>query len=171
MSIQPTTAATGLPVVNQALEPEWVRKGSASTQKAYETALSFEQTLVEQLSQSLTATSGLSGESSEGESGSESGSSGANGELSSLLPQALSTSVMHAGGLGLAAQMTKQLEGVKSSAQDHLTGGTAPATSAASAASAAAGTSHKPAADAAPSATAPAATAPAAEKITGGTAA
>ena len=150
----PSASATGLPVVNQALEPEWVRKGSASTQKAYETALSFEQTLVEQLSQSLTATSGLSGESSEGESGSEGGSSGANGELSSLLPQALSTSVMHAGGLGLAAQMTKQLEGVKSSAQEHLAGGTAPT------ASAAAGTTQKPTADA---------KAPAADRTTGGT--
>ena len=87
------TATTGLPVVNQALEPEWVRHGSAATQKAYETALSFEQTLVEQLSQSLTATSGLGGESSqEGESGSEEGGSaaaGANSQLSSMLPQAL----------------------------------------------------------------------------------
>ena len=80
------TAATGLPVVNQALEPAWVRKGSAATQKAYETALSFEQALVEQLSKSMTATSGLQGESSqEGESGSEEGGANA-GELSSLLP-------------------------------------------------------------------------------------
>ena len=32
-------------------------------------------------------------------------------QLSSLLPQALSSGVMHAGGLGLAAQMTRDLEG------------------------------------------------------------
>jgi hypothetical protein len=161
MSIQPATGSTGLPVVNQALEPEWVRKGSASTQKAYETALSFEQTLVEQLSQSLTATSGLTGESSEGEPGSEGGgSSGANGELASLLPQALSTSVMHAGGLGLAAQMTKALEGVKSSAQAHLTGGTEPTTPTASAG----GTTGT-------STAASHVKAPAGETITGGTAA
>ena len=57
-------AAPGLPAVNQALEPAWVRHGSAATQKAYETALAFEQMLVEQLSKSLTATSGLGGESS-----------------------------------------------------------------------------------------------------------
>jgi hypothetical protein len=129
MSIQPTTGSTsGLPIVNQALEPAWVRHGSASTQKAYDSALSFEQTLVEQLSQSLASAGGLSGESSEGESGSEEGGSsgGANGELASLIPQALTNSVMHAGGLGLAAQMTHQLEGVASSKQAHATGGTAP---------------------------------------------
>jgi hypothetical protein len=113
------TEATGLPVVNQALEPAWVRHGSASTQKAYETALSFEQTLVEQLSKSLAATSGLGGEESqEGESSEEGGSaSGAqSGELSAMLPQALSSGVMSAGGLGLAAQLTRNLEGTGAAA-------------------------------------------------------
>ena len=106
--------ASGLPpIVNQTLEPAWVRKGSAATQKAYETALAFEQMLVEELSQSLTATSGLGGESgaeSESPEGS-SGSGGASGPLSSMLPQALTSGVMSAGGLGLAAQMTSQLAG------------------------------------------------------------
>jgi hypothetical protein len=131
MSIPDATSATGLPVVNQALEPAWVRHGSAATQKAYDSALSFEQTLVEQLSQSLASTSGLGGGSSqEGESGTSeeggssgsSGSSGANGELSSLLPQALTSSVMQAGGLGMAAQLTRELEGVHAS--EKATGGT-----------------------------------------------
>ena len=45
--------ATGIPPVNQTLEPAWVRRGSPATQKAYQSALAFEQTLVEQLSQSL----------------------------------------------------------------------------------------------------------------------
>jgi hypothetical protein len=100
--------ATGPPAVNQALEPEWVRHGSAATQKAYESALSFEQTLVEQLSQTLVASSGLGGESSgEGEAGSEEGGSAGNAQLSSALPQALSAGIMKAGGLGLAAQMTR----------------------------------------------------------------
>jgi hypothetical protein len=147
MSILPATEPAGLPAVNQALEPAWVRHGSPSTQKAYESALSFEETLVEQLSQSLTATSGLDGESSqEGESASEEGgsSSGAGDtQLSSLLPQALSSGVMHAGGLGLAAQMTRELQGTQGAAQTHASGGTAPivtAASAAPAASAGAGT-------------------------------
>jgi len=108
------TASAGLPVVNQATEPEWVRHGSAATQKAYESALTFEQALVEQLSRSLTATSGLEGESAEGESSSEGGSSAGgagDSQLSSMLPQALTAGVMNGGGLGLAAQMTHELEG------------------------------------------------------------
>ena len=55
-SSSPPLPSGGLPVVNQTLEPAWVRDGSAATQKAYQTALAFEQMLVEQLSQSLTAT-------------------------------------------------------------------------------------------------------------------
>ena len=122
MSLAAASGATGLPVVNQATEPEWVRKGSAATQKAYESALSFEATLVEQLSKTLAGTSGLSGES--GESGSEEGSSsGADSQLSSMLPQALTTSVMDAGGLGLAAQMTSNLEGLEGASQTKATGG------------------------------------------------
>jgi Rod binding domain-containing protein len=131
MSIPASTGSTGsagLPLINQALEPEWVRKGSASTQKAYESALSFEATLVEQLSQSLASTSGLGGESSqEGEPGSGQGSSASsadNSQLSSMLPQALTASIMNAGGLGLAAQMTRNLEGLHSATQTRATPGT-----------------------------------------------
>jgi hypothetical protein len=122
------TGSAGLPVVNQALEPEWVRKGSASTQKAYASALSFEETLVEQLSQSLASTSGMDSESAqEGEAGTGEGGAaagGGNSELSSMLPQALTASVMNAGGLGLAAQLTRNLEGSGSAAQTRATGGT-----------------------------------------------
>lgn len=117
-----------LPVVNQALEPEWVRHGSAATQRAYASALAFEQTLVEQLSQSLAATSGLEQEGGgEGEGGEEDGGGGAQvaqAQLSSLLPQALSNGVMHAGGLGLAAQMTRELEGPQSAKHVSGAGGT-----------------------------------------------
>lgn len=133
-------SATDLPVISQTLtpkgtgEPAWVRKGSASTQKAYETALAFEQMLVEELSRSLTASSGLGGESGEeGESSSEVGVSAggaASGPLSSMLPQALTSSVMNAGGLGLAAQMTRQLQdatGSTSASGDvNMSGGTSP---------------------------------------------
>jgi hypothetical protein len=126
VSVAGASGPTGLPAVNQALEPEWVRRGSAATQKAYQTALAFEQTLVEQLSQSLTATSGLEGESSQqGEAGSEEGSSQAGaGGISSLLPQALAGGVMHAGGLGLAAQLTRDLAGDQSATPAQAAGGT-----------------------------------------------
>ncbi|HUB75230.1 MAG TPA: hypothetical protein VL979_14495 [Solirubrobacteraceae bacterium] len=111
-----SVAAAGLPVASQALEPKWVRDGSPATQKAYETALAFEQALVEQLSQALAKSSGLGGASSP-EEGSMEGAPGAgegaggegDSELSMLLPQALTSGVMNAGGLGLAAQLTQQL--------------------------------------------------------------
>jgi Rod binding domain-containing protein len=123
----PVSIPSGLPIVNQATEPKWVRDGSPATQKTYESALAFESTLVEQLSQSLTATSGLTGEAG-GEQSSEEGGDSAGGtgdsELSSLLPQGLSASVMSAGGLGLAAQMTRDLEGLPASAHTQAGGGT-----------------------------------------------
>jgi hypothetical protein len=117
--------STGLPIVNQASEPSWVRHGSTSTQKAYQTALAFEQTLVEQLARSLTASSGLGGES--GESGEEGGSAGGeaqSGELSSTLPQALASGVISGGGLGLAAQLTQSLEGATDAPSAKGGGGT-----------------------------------------------
>jgi Rod binding domain-containing protein len=113
MSLPAVSGSTGVPPVNQALEPEWVRRGSSATQQAYASALAFEQTLVEQLSQSMASTSGLGGESSEGGSSSETGAEGSGASsspISSMLPQALTASVMHAGGLGLAAQLTHNLE-------------------------------------------------------------
>jgi Rod binding domain-containing protein len=134
MSLPPVTGSTGVPAVDQALEPAWVRHGSTATQKAYASALAFEETLVEQLSQSLASTSGLDGESSEGGLGSEAGGSEGSGAssspISSMLPQALSAGVMHAGGLGLAAQLTHDLETADAATQARGTGATTPATSA-----------------------------------------
>jgi Rod binding domain-containing protein len=83
--------------------------------------------LVEQLSKSLTATTGLEGESSGsgGESSAEGGSAGASGgPFASMLPQALTSGVMNAGGLGLAAQMTRQSQDAAAVAKPGTTGGT-----------------------------------------------
>jgi Rod binding domain-containing protein len=104
----PAATPTGLPVVNQALEPSWVRHGSATVQRDYQSALTFEQTLVEQLSQTMSSASTEGESSGEGEAG----EGGASGALSSQLPQALSAGIMSAGGLGLAAQLTRGLEGI-----------------------------------------------------------
>jgi Rod binding domain-containing protein len=152
---------SGLPTVNQTLEPAWVRKGSADTQKAYETALAFEQMLVEELSKSLTATSGLGGESgAEGESSEGStGAGGASGPLSSMLPQALTNGVMSAGGLGLAAQMTRQLAGAAAHGA-----GEGEATTGGTGASAGASTPI-------PTNSSPSVAAPAGPSVTGGTSA
>jgi len=118
MSVDPT--ASGLPIASQALEPEWVRHGSSATKKAYESALAFEEVLVEQLSKSLAQTGGVAAEGGqEGAGGSEEeggSQQAAPGELASLLPQALTSGVMRAGGLGMAAQMTHELAGLASTA-------------------------------------------------------
>jgi Rod binding domain-containing protein len=122
---------SGLPPVNPALEPAWVRNGSQATQKSYQTALAFEEMLVEQLSKSLTAASGLESESGqEGEASAQGGSS--SGPLSSMLPQALASGVMSAGGFGLAAQITRQMQDAAgtSQSQAQLTGGAAAGASA-----------------------------------------
>jgi hypothetical protein len=105
--------AASLPVVNQAREPGWVRHGSASTQRAYQEALAFEDVLVEQLTHSVG--SGLGGEEAEGALGEE-GSSASEPGLASMAPQALAGSIMGDGGLGLAAQLTQGLAGATGSA-------------------------------------------------------
>ena len=128
MSASAASGSSGLPVSNQALEPGWVRRGSPSTQKAYAAALSFESTLVEQLSRSLTASSGLGGEpGGEGESpapGGEGAPGAQSSPISSLLPQALTSGVMSAGGLGLAAQLTRELQGPHGAADAAASGAT-----------------------------------------------
>jgi hypothetical protein len=118
MSTQPLAATPGVPVANRALEPAWVRHGSAATQRDYETALAFERVLVEELTKTMSAAAGLGGEgSSEGEGESQDGGGSAGtGVISSLLPQALAGGVVQAGGLGLAPQLTRELEGVHGAA-------------------------------------------------------
>jgi hypothetical protein len=110
---------SGLPVTSQAREPAAVRQGSSAVKQAYATAQGFEELLLQQLSQSLAASSGLGGEGGEGETspaggegGGEEGSAAAagGGMLGSLLPQALSEGVMRAGGLGLASQLMGTLD-------------------------------------------------------------
>jgi Rod binding domain-containing protein len=100
----------GLPPIDPAFEPASVRGGSPATQKAYASALDFESMLVQQLSQSLTESGGLGGEG-ESEGGGEGAGAGnpVNTQLSSLLPQTLTNSVMSHGGLGLAQQLMGSL--------------------------------------------------------------
>ncbi len=105
-----SSAAVGMPVVDQAREPTWVRQGSASTQRAYQEALAFEGVLVEEMTHSL-AGSGLGGgEEAEGALGEE-GSSSSEPGFAAIAPQALAGSIMGEGGLGLAAQLTQGLTG------------------------------------------------------------
>jgi Rod binding domain-containing protein len=109
VSSSPEALSGAQPVVNQALEPAWVRHGSAAVQKEYAIGQEFEQMLVQQLARSLTETTGAGGEGS-GEEGE--GAQAGGSVLSSMLPQALASGVANDGGLGLAAELTRQLQGV-----------------------------------------------------------
>ena len=103
-----------LPVVNPATEPAAIRKGGPAAQRAYETGLAFEQMLVDQLSQELAATAGSSSDGSDSSDGSGTtglmGSDPATASYAQLLPQALSSGVMSAGGLGVAAQIAGAID-------------------------------------------------------------
>ena len=101
---------TGLPPVDPALLPADVRNGSASDKQLYESALSFESMLTQQLATQLT--SGLQSDDSSGD-GSDDGSSSSDASLSTLtdmLPGALAQGITQAGGLGLAPSLYAALK-------------------------------------------------------------
>jgi len=101
------SAHEALPPISAAHEPQWVRHGSAKTQQTYRAALAFEEVLVRQLTSSLSELGQEEGTSAEGQ-----GPSLGTGLCSSMLPDALAQGVVAGGGLGLAAQLTRGLEGV-----------------------------------------------------------
>ena len=83
---------TLLPAIDQALLPADIRSASTKVQQQYEAALSFEQTLVAELTKSLSATTGDAMEGS---------------PYAQLLPDALADAITQAGGLGLARQIVQ----------------------------------------------------------------
>ncbi len=121
----PTTSASmpagSLPLIDPANEPAAVRNGGQKAKDAYQTGLAFENVLVNELAQQLSATvPGLDG-SDDGLGGTSDGSSDAGrtggvggggglGAYSSLLPQTLSTSIMSGGGTGIAMQIAKAID-------------------------------------------------------------
>ncbi len=94
---------SGLPPIDASQLPADVRTAPPARQSAYEAGLGFEQMLVQQLSQSLTDSSDDT-TSSDDSSGASDGL-GSDSPYSSLLPDALTSGVMDAGGLGLARQL------------------------------------------------------------------
>ncbi len=106
--------------VDQALLPDSIRNGTPEQKQAYTSALGFEQMLVDQLSQALASSASPDGSSSDSGDGSGSDSSSGSGSLLSgsdpasstyaqLLPTALTSSVMSAGGLGIAQQLASAI--------------------------------------------------------------
>ena len=149
-SVEPSLATSGLPVVGQAAEPAVVRNGSPAAQQAYQEGLDFEQVLVNELAQELTATVSSSGTDSSGDDGSDDdsdddssgllGSDPASSGYESMIPDALTTAIMSAGGTGLALQLAQAID--PSAFAGHGDSGTSvtPAGSGSSAAPAGSGT-------------------------------
>jgi Rod binding domain-containing protein len=119
-SIAPALSSAGTAPINPALEPASVRNGPPAAKQAYQVALSFEQLLVSQLTQELAkSVTGSSDASSSDGSSSDASSSTASGLMgsdptssayASMLPQALTTSIMSAGGLGIAQQVATAID-------------------------------------------------------------
>lgn len=109
----------GIPSLNVADIPANVRNGNAEAKQAYTEGLAFEQVLVNELTTQLANTMGsgatdLDGNPVDGSSSSSGedgllGGSGASA-YSSLIPQALSSSIMSGGGLGMAEQFAAAID-------------------------------------------------------------
>ena len=120
-----TIGTSTLPPISAANEPADIRNGNSAAQKAYQEALGFEDILVRQLTQELASTvSSPSDDSSLGSDGSDdsdsSDSSSSSGGLlgsdpstsafASLIPTALTQSIMSSGGVGIAQQLAQAID-------------------------------------------------------------
>jgi Rod binding domain-containing protein len=114
-ALSASSLSASLPPIDPATEPASVRNGGTKAKAAYQEGLAFEDVLVNELAQEMTATAGLDGSGGDGLGGSTSDSSSglggsSLGAYSSLLPQTLATSVMSAGGTGLALQLAQSID-------------------------------------------------------------
>ena len=115
-----TAASSSLPPIDAANEPADIRNGNATAQKAYQEALGFEDMLVQQLTQELASTVTSPGDDSSGDDGSDDSSSDSSGGIlgsdpstsgfASMIPTALTQSIMSSGGLGIAQQLAQSID-------------------------------------------------------------
>jgi Rod binding domain-containing protein len=100
--------------IGQANEPAAIRNGDAAAKHAYQVGTSFEQLLLDQLTQELA--SSVSDPSSDGSSAGSSGASGlmggdsASSGYAGMLNQTLTSSIMSGGGTGIAMQIAKSID-------------------------------------------------------------
>jgi hypothetical protein len=109
----PIPGAGSLPPINQANEPAAIRNGDADAKKAYQVGLSFEQVLVDQLTQELASSVTDSSDNGSGDSSGASGLMGgdaASSAYANILPQTLTSSIMSGGGTGIALQIAKSID-------------------------------------------------------------
>lgn len=106
--------ATNLPPINAALEPADIRNSGAQAKQAYQEALGFEDVLMQQLTQQLASTvtspGGDSSGSSDSSSGGMLGSDPSTNAFASLIPTALTQSIMSGGGVGIADRLAHALD-------------------------------------------------------------
>jgi flagellar hook-length control protein FliK len=105
-------ATSGAPVIDQANEPAAVRNGDSKAKDAYQTGLAFEQMLDNILTQQMSATISGTGSGDDGLGGttSDSGSNPQATAFSSMMPDALTSSLMQSGGTGIAMQIATALD-------------------------------------------------------------
>ena len=103
-----------LPAINPAFEPASIRNGNAQAKHAYQTALGFEQVLVQQLTKELASSvsspGGDSGSDSGGGTGGMLGSDSSSNAFASLIPTTLTSSIMSSGGIGIAEQLARAID-------------------------------------------------------------
>lgn len=110
-SILPTslTSTTGATPVDQANIPADIRKAGPKAQQLYETALSFEQVMLQQLTSALQTTTQSDGsDDSSGDSsddGSSDGSDATTNTMMQMLPNAFAQGLTSSGGVGIAREL------------------------------------------------------------------
>jgi Rod binding domain-containing protein len=112
MSVLPTQS-TGIAPIDAAQLPADVRKAGPKAERLYETALAFEQTLLQQLTGELSASTGGLGSSDGGDGDGSDGSDGSDAStsmLSQFLPQAFAQGITSAGGIGIARELYDALK-------------------------------------------------------------
>jgi Rod binding domain-containing protein len=113
-----TLPGTSLPPINSALLPADIRNGDAKAKQAYQEALGFEDILVNQLTQQLaqTVVSPSDGSSDDGSGDSSDSSGGILGSdpstsmFASMIPTALTQSLMSSGGVGVADSLARAID-------------------------------------------------------------
>ena len=102
------SASAGLPPIDQSLVPANVRAAGSKAVSLYDSALSFESILDQQLTQALTDTLQPT-DSSDDDSDDDSTPDAATSMELQMLPQALSQDLAANGGLGLAPELYQSL--------------------------------------------------------------
>jgi Rod binding domain-containing protein len=116
-SILPTSLSGTAPIdtspIDAAQMPADVRKAGPKAEQLYETAMGFEQVLLQQLTQEMQATTGGDGSSLDGSDASDDGSDDSSDDssdpstslMTQLLPDTLAQGLTGSGGIGIAREL------------------------------------------------------------------